>query len=66
MTMTNDLPYRPCVGVMLINRQGHVFVGRRADRSGDPEEPLRAYADPSGHPFCIFVAHPPKPKPPVS
>src|SRR4029077_4310300 len=37
MTMTNDLPYRPCVGVMLINRQGHVFVGRRADRSGDPE-----------------------------
>ncbi|HEV3242536.1 MAG TPA: RNA pyrophosphohydrolase [Methyloceanibacter sp.] len=37
MTMTNDLPYRPCVGVMLINRQGHVFVGRRADRSGAPE-----------------------------
>lgn len=29
------------------------------DRSGDPEEPLRVYADPSGHPFCIFVAGPP-------
>lgn len=28
----------------------------RYDRSGDPEEPLRVYADPSGHPFCIFVA----------
>ena len=27
-----------------------------ADRSGDPEEPLRVYADPAGHPFCIFVA----------
>jgi hypothetical protein len=25
------------------------------DRSDDPEEPLRAYADPAGHPFCIFV-----------
>jgi catechol 2,3-dioxygenase-like lactoylglutathione lyase family enzyme len=25
------------------------------DRSSDPEEPLRVYADPSGHPFCIFV-----------
>ena len=28
----------------------------RYDRSGDPEEPLRVYADPAGHPFCIFVA----------
>jgi Glyoxalase-like domain len=28
------------------------------DRSGDPEEPLRVYADPAGHPFCIFVAAP--------
>jgi hypothetical protein len=25
------------------------------DRSADPEEPLRVYADPAGHPFCIFV-----------
>jgi catechol 2,3-dioxygenase-like lactoylglutathione lyase family enzyme len=30
----------------------------RYDRSADPEEPLRVYADPAGHPFCIFVAHP--------
>ncbi len=28
------------------------------DRSTDPEEPLRVYADPAGHPFCIFVAAP--------
>lgn len=28
----------------------------RLDRSDDPEEPLRVYADPAGHPFCIFVA----------
>jgi catechol 2,3-dioxygenase-like lactoylglutathione lyase family enzyme len=26
------------------------------DRSDDPDEPLRVYADPAGHPFCIFVA----------
>lgn len=25
------------------------------DRAGDPEEPLRVYADPAGHPFCVFV-----------
>ena len=24
-----DLPYRPCVGIMLINRDGRVWVGRR-------------------------------------
>ena len=25
------------------------------DRSGDDEEPLYVFADPAGHPFCIFV-----------
>ncbi|MGY9049592.1 RNA pyrophosphohydrolase [Puniceibacterium antarcticum] len=25
------LPYRPCVGVMLVNDGGHVFVGQRID-----------------------------------
>jgi len=25
------------------------------DRSDDPEEALRVYADPAGHPFCLFV-----------
>ncbi|MEN5082046.1 RNA pyrophosphohydrolase [Bosea sp. TWI1241] len=25
--------YRPCVGLALFNREGHVFVGRRANRS---------------------------------
>jgi hypothetical protein len=25
------------------------------DRTDDPDEPLRVYADPAGHPFCIFV-----------
>ncbi|HVF76372.1 MAG TPA: VOC family protein [Acidimicrobiales bacterium] len=25
------------------------------DRSDDADEPLYVYADPAGHPFCIFV-----------
>jgi catechol 2,3-dioxygenase-like lactoylglutathione lyase family enzyme len=28
----------------------------RFDRTDDPEEPLRAYASPAGHVFCVFVA----------
>jgi hypothetical protein len=28
----------------------------RHDRSRDADEPLRVYADPAGHTFCIFVA----------
>ena len=24
-------------------------------RRRDPDEPLRVYADPAGHPFCVFV-----------
>jgi catechol 2,3-dioxygenase-like lactoylglutathione lyase family enzyme len=27
-------------------------------RRDDPDEPLRVYADPAGHPFCIFVRDP--------
>ena len=26
-----DLPYRPCVGIVLINRDGRAFIGRRID-----------------------------------
>ncbi|MDP1668858.1 RNA pyrophosphohydrolase [Phaeovulum sp.] len=29
-----NLPYRPCVGVMLVNRQGQVFAGQRIDSPG--------------------------------
>lgn len=28
------------------------------DRFDDPVEPLYVYADPAGHPFCIFVSPP--------
>lgn len=29
------LPYRPCVGVVLLNAAGHVFAGRRVDYPGE-------------------------------
>ena len=31
--MSSDLPYRPCVGIMLFNRHGKVFVGKRIDQT---------------------------------
>lgn len=31
MTDIASLPYRPCAGVMLLNREGKVFVGQRLD-----------------------------------
>jgi putative (di)nucleoside polyphosphate hydrolase len=38
-----DMPYRPCVGIMLLNRDGRVFVGRRRAESG-PDQVSEAYA----------------------
>ena len=32
------LPYRPCVGVMLVNASGLAFVGKRIDTRGQPDE----------------------------
>ncbi|ATQ69875.1 RNA pyrophosphohydrolase [Methylosinus trichosporium] len=32
----SELPYRPCVGVMLLDRRGRAFVGRRRAKRSDP------------------------------
>ncbi len=40
-----SLPYRPCVGVMLINAQGLIFAGQRIDR---PEGAPAAWQMPQG------------------
>jgi hypothetical protein len=55
----------PTVTELDIQNERALSLGARllADRSDDPEEPLRVYADPSGHPFCIFVAPEPEPGP---
>jgi putative (di)nucleoside polyphosphate hydrolase len=34
MTLTHLLPYRPCVGIALINAEGKLFVGERLDNPG--------------------------------
>lgn len=31
MSEARSLPYRPCAGIMLVNRDGKVFVGQRMD-----------------------------------
>jgi catechol 2,3-dioxygenase-like lactoylglutathione lyase family enzyme len=48
----------PTVAELNAQHDRAVALGARLldDRSDDPEEPLRVYADPAGHPFCIFVA----------
>jgi putative (di)nucleoside polyphosphate hydrolase len=38
-----ELPYRPCVGIMLVNRDGLAFIGRRR-ADGDPAQAGSAYA----------------------
>lgn len=38
-------PYRPCVGVMLVNEDGHIFAGQRNDR---PENEPAAWQMPQG------------------
>lgn len=35
MDQQEDRPYRPCVGLMVVNGAGHVFVGNRIDTPGD-------------------------------
>lgn len=42
MTDIASLPYRPCAGVMLLNRDGKVFVGQRLDST------LEAWQMPQG------------------
>ena len=42
MTDPASLPYRPCAGVMLVNRDGKVFVGQRLDST------LEAWQMPQG------------------
>lgn len=41
-----ELPYRPCVGVMLANPRGHIFVGQRLDRDTDAWQMPQGGVDP--------------------
>lgn len=43
-------PYRPCVGIMLFNAAGHVFVGKRVDVDGDHWQMPQGGIDPGETP----------------
>ena len=48
----------PDVGELAAQRDRALALGARVleDRAADPDEPLYVFADPAGHPFCIFVS----------
>jgi putative (di)nucleoside polyphosphate hydrolase len=47
MTDISSLPYRPCVGIMMVNREGLVFVGQRIDsKEGDAWQMPQGGIDP--------------------
>jgi catechol 2,3-dioxygenase-like lactoylglutathione lyase family enzyme len=50
----------PTMADLTAQHERAIDLGARLllDRSADPEEPLRVYADPAGHPFCVFVLAP--------
>ncbi|MEQ6202073.1 RNA pyrophosphohydrolase [Sulfitobacter sp. HNIBRBA2951] len=49
------LPYRPCVGVMLLNRDGDVFVGQRLDRDYDAWQMPQGGVDPGEEPSAAAL-----------
>jgi putative (di)nucleoside polyphosphate hydrolase len=44
------LPYRPCVGVMLLNRDGLIFAGQRIDNPSDAWQMPQGGIDPGENP----------------
>jgi catechol-2,3-dioxygenase len=51
----------PTAAELTIQHERALQLGARLlhDRFDVPDEPLYVYADPAGHPFCLFVAPPP-------
>ena len=49
----------PTTADLEIQHERALALGARLleDHADDPEEQLRVYADPAGHPFCIIVAN---------
>lgn len=49
-SMIDTLPYRPCVGMMLVNMDGHVFVGQRLDSKVEAWQMPQGGIDPGESP----------------
>ena len=45
-----DLPYRPCVGLMVLNREGKIFVGKRIDQTIESWQMPQGGIDPGEEP----------------
>lgn len=45
---SGELGYRPCAGMMVLNRQGLVWVGRRVGAPSEPEGPGQWWQMPQG------------------
>lgn len=54
----------PSADELTAQRDRALALGARQlhDRFDHPEEPLYVFADPAGHPFCIYVSHPGAPE----
>ncbi|WP_298092772.1 RNA pyrophosphohydrolase [uncultured Sphingomonas sp.] len=50
-----DLPYRPCAGVMLMNRDGQVFVGQRLDSTLEAWQMPQGGIDPGEDAYAAAV-----------
>lgn len=48
MSSYEDLPYRPCVGIVVFNREGRVFIGRRAAGGDEHVDLTHAWQMPQG------------------
>ncbi|GAA3722026.1 RNA pyrophosphohydrolase [Sphingomonas cynarae] len=50
-----DLPYRPCAGIMLIDRTGRVFVGQRMDSTLEAWQMPQGGIDPGEEPLTAAM-----------
>lgn len=55
MSDDHNLPYRPCVGVMLLNREGQVFVGQRLDTMLEAWQMPQGGIDPGEEPLQTAI-----------
>ena len=57
VTMPKDveLPYRPCVGIMLVNMDGKVFVGQRIDNKVEAWQMPQGGIDPGEDPRATAI-----------
>ncbi|MBD8548709.1 RNA pyrophosphohydrolase [Sphingomonas sp. CFBP 8760] len=50
-----DLPYRPCAGIMLVDRTGRVFVGQRMDSTLEAWQMPQGGIDPGEEPLSAAM-----------